>query len=151
MKPEEVWGGLYAIQKWFSKNWYEVVKSGDEKHLRAGTNVQVVRTWRGVISYAAKYLGKACIFVDQQTGEVLSVGRFWGVWSKKKPPVHLKVLVIMERQLRILRRVLRRMRERGGRKLWCFRRLRDVKVTSFVDSADVLRLIEWSNAPPGEA
>ncbi len=54
-----VWGVTYFEMLCFTSTaWYQVVGSGDEKHLQAGTNVEKIRSWRGVRSYAAKYLGK---------------------------------------------------------------------------------------------
>lgn len=54
-----VWGlTYYQLLCFASTAWYEVVGSGDEKHLQAGTRVERIRSWRGVRSYAAKYLGK---------------------------------------------------------------------------------------------
>jgi hypothetical protein len=69
-----VWGlpGL-GIRKIVAKLWYEVVGSGDEKHLSAGTSVSKIRSWRGVMSYASKYMGKL------ETNEQGHPGRFWGV------------------------------------------------------------------------
>src|SRR5665811_1808702 len=63
---------LRAIQEWYSKAWYEVVGSGDERHLRAGTQVKKANSWRAIVSYGLKYIGK----VSQNNGE--SVGRIWG-------------------------------------------------------------------------
>jgi hypothetical protein len=43
---------------WLSAAWFEVVGSGDAKHLLAGTQVARVRSWRGVLFYVGKYLAK---------------------------------------------------------------------------------------------
>lgn len=56
---------------WLSKAWYEVVGSGDERHLRAGTQVEKSRGWQRVTAYCAKYLGK-----DVSSDHV---GRIWGL------------------------------------------------------------------------
>lgn len=63
---------LCWLREYVSGAWYEVVGSGDEKHLAAGTNCQRVRVGRGLMSYIAKYLAKE--LVDGAT-----VGRRWGV------------------------------------------------------------------------
>jgi hypothetical protein len=63
---------------WCSKAWYECVGSKDEKHLRAGVQLDYFRTGRaGTISYASKYARKQ----EQKTvpNEFKEVGRFWGV------------------------------------------------------------------------
>ena len=68
-----VWGLSIHCRKLIAKLWYEVVGSGDEKHLRAGTSLTKIRSWRGVMSYASKYMGKL------ETNEQGHPGRFWGV------------------------------------------------------------------------
>lgn len=70
-----VWGVDRIDKDWLSKSWYEVVGSGDEKHLRAGTKVESIRSWKGAWSYCGKYLGK----VDAGHGEN---GRVWGVYNR---------------------------------------------------------------------
>ena len=63
---------------WCSKAWYECVQSGDEKHMRAGVQLDYFRTGRaGTISYASKYARKQ----QQKTvpDEFKEIGRFWGV------------------------------------------------------------------------
>lgn len=60
---------------WVSLAWYQTVGSGDIKHLHAGTQVQMIRSYRGIMAYAAKYLGK----LDDNEAE--HPGRFWGVFQ----------------------------------------------------------------------
>jgi len=73
-----VWGVSYVeLLIWVSKAWYEVVGSGDEKHLRAGTRVEWIRSWRGVWSYVSKYVAKVGDGEDE-----LEVGRWWGYWGE---------------------------------------------------------------------
>lgn len=67
-----------VMYEWLSRSWYEVVGSGDPRHLRSGTRVEKVHSWRGVLSYAAKYMGK----LEQLQGPE-SPGRFWGVWNRR--------------------------------------------------------------------
>jgi len=77
-----VWGAARMdVLLWVSQAWYEIVGSGDEKHLLAGTQVQKVRSWRGVMSYASKYFGKTF----QVTGWD-NPGRFWGVFHRDLLP-----------------------------------------------------------------
>ena len=68
-----------------SRSWYEVVGSGDERHLTAGTRCERVRSWRGVVSYAAKYLGEPERLQLHQEPP----GRFWGVWYKDLLPIEM--------------------------------------------------------------
>ena len=62
-----------------SAKWFQVVGSGDEKHLRAGTQQAKLRKPHAVAAYVAKYASKS----DQK--EVpegyTNVGRFWGAWG----------------------------------------------------------------------
>ncbi len=62
---------------WLSETWYQVVGSQDEKHLRAGTQVESVRGREQGASYMAKsYTGKRA--QKQVPPEYMNVGRFWG-------------------------------------------------------------------------
>lgn len=79
--------GVYEIQpgflSWVSETWYRVVGSGDEKHLKAGTRVEYLRSYRGAMSYAAKYMDKT---VDELPEEWGKPGRFWGVCGRDNLP-----------------------------------------------------------------
>ena len=83
-----------------SWNWYEVVGSGDERHLAAGTRCERVRSWRGVLSYAAKYLGEPeRLRLNQE-----APGRFWGVWYKGLLPIEMvETAISMEDAYRVRR------------------------------------------------
>ena len=125
------------FRRWCSAAWYEVVGSGDAKHFRAGTQVETVRSWRGVVSYAAKYLGKESPgFVDQETGEVLATGRWWGVWNADRLPVELKAIEVSYKAAYRLRRVVLRLRH--WRAKW------RNGVTTFLAAQDSERLVRWA-------
>jgi hypothetical protein len=69
----KTWVEFFKV--WVSKAWYEVVGSGDEKHLRAGTNVRRVTGPVGrLMRYLSKYMAK-----DYQVS--FPTGRVWGVWG----------------------------------------------------------------------
>jgi len=73
-------GAPFIAKDWLSQSWYEVVGSGDPKHLDAGTQVQLARSHRGVVAYAAKYTAKAQrLPASWQEG----VGRWWGVFNRR--------------------------------------------------------------------
>ena len=75
-----IWGvEYYDLWKFTGKNWFEVVGSGDINHLKAGTQVKKIDSWRGVVSYTSKYIGK--VINDVGWGEV---GRYWGVFQRDK-------------------------------------------------------------------
>lgn len=88
-----------SLIPWVSNSWYEVVDSGDEKHLRAGTRVEQIRDWGGVASYAAKYLGKSC------TSEGWDFpGRFWGKRYDDMLPIQIEKREVSGKVAAVLRR-----------------------------------------------
>lgn len=64
-------------RKGVARKWFEIVGSGDRKHLFAGTRVEGVRSLGGVSRYLGKYLAKE----KQKTPPAAYVqcGRFWGI------------------------------------------------------------------------
>lgn len=72
-----------ALQAWFAVNWYEVVGSGEPRHLAAGTGVEIVRSMRGMMAYASKYLAKV---EDDPAPEYESIGRCWGIMGRNYLP-----------------------------------------------------------------
>lgn len=87
-----VWGAKYSDLLTFVPDaWYRVVGSGDEKHLLwhqgllGNGNVhccQKVESWRGVMSYCGKYLGKVVLHMPGWE----SVGRYWGIFHRSAVP-----------------------------------------------------------------
>lgn len=74
----------FIPKKWLSWCWFRIVGSKDERHLRAGTNVERLRAGRnGVVSYALKYARKS----DQKDvpSFISNVGRFWGIKYERRP------------------------------------------------------------------
>jgi len=91
-----VWGIKLSnwLKLWVSKSWYEVVGSGDIKHLRAGTQVQKVRSYRGVQSYVAKALGWVAGEMSKVSQVITDgVGRWWGVFNRTKLPWGVRVVM----------------------------------------------------------
>ena len=79
-----IWGCSFVeLRNWIPQNWYEVVGSGDEKHLRAGTRVERVRSVRGVMWYASKYMAKV---EKEDLGDLPNIGRLWGFKNRKLIP-----------------------------------------------------------------
>lgn len=51
------------------------------------TRIERVRSFRGVMSYAAKYLGKAGLVYDAYLSERYgALGRVWGAWGRRRLP-----------------------------------------------------------------
>lgn len=113
-------------REFIAARWFKIVDSKLEKHLKAGTSCEAVRSQAGVSSYMASYLKKA----DQKQvpDNFHNVGRFWG-GSKNAFEVERSVSVFEDsmqgvadarRSLRLFRRykssVLRQLsREKGIR------------------------------------
>jgi hypothetical protein len=68
-----------ALQDWARRAWFEVVDSGDRRHLDHGVDVRPVYQPAGgpgaLVRYLVKYLGK----LDESTGHT---GRCWGEWGE---------------------------------------------------------------------
>jgi hypothetical protein len=103
-------GVRFVDRKWLSRAWYEVVGSHDERHLRAGTQVQLVQSHRGVISYAAKYTAKH----QELPTDWQEPGRWWGVIGRDNLGIEWVWAPLTERQYygaaRIVRRVIQARR-----------------------------------------
>lgn len=92
-----VWGcSDVDLLAWVVPTWYDVAGNGDQNHFRfhagliPGTKpcVERVRSWRGVWSYASKYLGKT--FDVAEWGNQWT-GRFWGVGNREGIPFGEKI------------------------------------------------------------
>lgn len=95
-----LWGyPIEKVMRFIPEAWFEIAGNGDKNHLAWHKGeldnshcVQEVRTWKGVWSYASKYLGKT--FEVSGWGEKWT-GRFWGVVNCSNIPfgelVNIKV------------------------------------------------------------
>lgn len=79
-----LFGVTYLHAGWLAQCWAGVVASGDNRHLEAGTSVERVKSWRGVMWYASKYLAKVDVGKVQD-----GCGRFWGVMSRELLPIEI--------------------------------------------------------------
>ena len=78
------------IQSWLSKTWFEIVKSQDPKHLKAGTRIDFIfnSSLKLIKKYIAKYISKPD---TTQNNSIPFPGKFWGKFPKHnanlvKPP-----------------------------------------------------------------
>jgi len=102
-----VWDGIKIdddSKKWLSKTWYRIVGSNDEKHLLAGTKLERIRSWRGVMYYASKYMAKECSIPE----EVYNPGRFWACYGERRWKVSTVEGFITRLEWLKLRRIMRR-------------------------------------------
>ena len=116
------------LRSWLSREWYDVVGSGDERHLRAGTRVDAVRGFDAsdparIASYLAGYLGPDERLGDKEIQHQVpegwatasgSVGRWWSVRGVTRVRVEVRIsrqqMIQAQRYLRALYRSERRIR-----------------------------------------
>lgn len=100
-----IWGVDQSdLFMWVVQNWYEIAGNGDLNHYKfhAGALpgsekcVNKVRSFRGVWSYASKYIGKT--FEVAEWGKQW-VGRFWGVGGRNNIPLGInRILQVTQKQ-----------------------------------------------------
>lgn len=112
--------------------WWSAIVGGGDVHAARCMRVERVRSWRGVMSYASKYLGKlgAGDRFETSAGEVLDeVGRHWGVKGRANLPVTWVRYALCLREFHQLRRQVVRYMASKGREhrvrakyagVWCF-------------------------------
>lgn len=131
-----VFGVRFIDYKWLARAWYEIVASGDVQHLSAGTRVERVKSWRGVMSYASKYVAK----VPEAGIEFGDVGRWWGVKGKAYLPLELVTVSLNFRQFYWMRRVIRRYLRQWGIRVPLGR---FAGATAFLPSEVSMRLLDY--------
>jgi hypothetical protein len=101
-----VWGvDHHQLRSFLPFAWAEVVGSDDKNHLLwhlglLGNGnkhcVQKVRSWRGVRSYASKYMGKIIDMPLMQESGWASPGRFWGVRRRQNLPAVVAQIIELD-------------------------------------------------------
>lgn len=131
---------LKEFRVWLADAWYEVCASGDERHREAGTQAKRAQNWRDVDRFI-RYIGKRCPpFVDIQTGEVLSVGRWWSIWNRNFLPVEWRTAHLSERAYDKVTRMVRRYLH--------WKRFRTSTARAiFVPARVIERLVDWADCP----
>lgn len=113
-----------SFREWLATAWYEVVGSGDAKHLSAGTGASKIRSFRGVMAYTSKELAKvtqAVLSSDYPNG----VGRWWGIYNRNNMPwATPSDLNLSEKEAVVLMRIMRRYskikaRDYSSLKIFC--------------------------------
>jgi len=131
--------------------WFEIVGSGDERHLQAGIRIEAVRSREGVMHYASKlYMGK-------EIAGFHGVGRFWGVFNRMKLPLSRAVkaeisggeLVHFQRMTRRYIQVKQKesflkKRRQGKRVRWRPYRCNRPARIFCNEPAQWVRLLEWA-------
>lgn len=108
-----IWGVPFMPHEWLAQTWYQVVGSGDPRHLQAGTQVERARSVNGVMNYAGKkYLGKEIHGLPRGWK---NPGRFWGCYGRKNLPRSRAVKMTLSKKGFVrLRRMIRRMIKAKG-------------------------------------
>lgn len=124
---------------WVAQAWYEVVGSQRIEHLLAGTQCDPIKSWRGVICYASKYLAKV---VEESLPNFWSTaGRWWGV--RGKLPIQAITQTLTRSEGFKVRRVMRRyLKCRTGRKTKTWGIFSGLAV--FLADVEACRLLNWA-------
>jgi len=95
----------------FSRMWYEVVGSGDEKHLRAGTGIEKEAMIETRIFYMAKYQAKKEKGGASQQFDY-PVGRYWGTFQREKIGIRSEEFQLDRNLFFKVRRVIKKKLEK---------------------------------------
>jgi len=128
-----------SLQDWASLAWYHVVGSHNTDHAQAGVRVERVRSWGGVMSYAAKYLSKR----DAEFMSEVQWGRSWGIFNRAWMPWARMLELPLDNDVGVrLRRVARHyLQRRLGRRVNA-----SYGITLYCDTAQFRKL--WEDDPP---
>lgn len=128
-----------SLQDWASLAWYQVVDSHNMDHAQAGVRVERVRSWGGVMSYAAKYLSKK----DADFMSDIEWGRSWGIFNRAWMPWARMLELPLDNEVGVrLRRVARHyLQRRLGRPVNA-----SYGITLYCDTAQFRKL--WEGGPP---
>jgi hypothetical protein len=95
---------LRVFQQWLARSWFDVVASGDRKHLAAGTSAELLRSQFAMMRYCGGYVSK-----DDQTLVGRTVGRYWGIVGRRNIPFGPAQETLLSRsQANLVRRTMRR-------------------------------------------
>lgn len=123
-------GKLKEVRDFVARAWHEVIGDVSEGHLRAGTSVDEVKSWRRV-GYAARYMAKR-----EEFPEGLETGKVWGAWSEGLLPVRWVTVKVSLRDAFKVRRIFRKLARRRGRG-------RLSTMTVFAEHDNVVRLLAF--------
>ena len=133
-----VFGVPFIPYQWVGAAWADIT----DGNAATCSRVERVKSWRGAMSYASKYLGKAGKGEEFTTadGELIEdVGRHWGVKGRKHLPATWVAYVLLQHEFHQIRRQLGRYVRSKGRNhrvrgrhggVWCF-----------MQGSDALRLL----------
>lgn len=133
-------GDLGSFRGWVAVAWAEVCANSEEAHGKVGTSVERWEDRRHLLGDAVRYLAKSSQqFLDEEKGELLAVGRLWGIWHADLLPLAWKVIALPEEVLHRFYRVLRRYLKRHSSGV-----VR--KLTGRLAATTTERLLDWALA-----
>ncbi len=121
---------LNRFREWLAETWFEVVDSGDAKHLSAGTSAEIMRSAVGILRYCAGYVSKG-----DQTLVGIKVGRYWGIVGRCNIPFgNAQSVTLSPAEFRLIRRTMVRSMKATNRA----RRIRHLHENGYSNAAAVL-------------
>lgn len=128
---------IWQFREWLSRSWWETVGSGDDDHLAAGTHAAWAERWGKLGAYMTKYLGKEVPAIcDEETGELVNIGRCWGQWSSALAPIVERSYELVNGSIWAVRRAVWRYAGLASRS-W------RVGLQAFVPESMTVRLCQW--------
>lgn len=136
--------------RWCERAWFEVVGSGDPKHLRAGVGVDrqfCSRTAgpRAIAWYFAKHQSHAGAkgYQNEVPEGFRDCGRFWGYWNLENTEQTAEVGEDFAVEAARVLRSYRRSQTRGGKKLKLRGSTPSVWVLAWHPTEVLRRLVDW--------
>jgi len=142
-----------VFYKKVARRWFEIVGTGYDEHLKAGTQVKFLDSKEQLKFYVSKYITKIQL---SHYPEWASPGRFWGVIGRANLPKRFLVYMSLSRSeymtvRRLLRRYVRslRFRIKKTQKIIRFSKILRKLIGPFIliDSLDVFRLLNFVHPP----
>ena len=91
-----------TIGAWLQQTWYEILKTGLQKHFEHGTHVSTVKSARHAMFYVSKYVAKT----EDEFEDNYEVGRRWGRIGKFDTSISMEIN-LSEKEYIQFRRLLR--------------------------------------------
>jgi hypothetical protein len=134
-------GDIKLFRKYIAETWFRIVGSHDIRHLRAGTQADFMRSFKGALAYCSKYLAKT------EQSEIPTVmddlpGRFWGIYLRDNMPVDEVIHEIGDDVFFRMRRAFYAIyRKKVGRKYKFAGSLNGL--STYLSDVDVLNLLHY--------
>lgn len=112
---------IILFRKWLAKAWNEIAAPGNEKHLKAGTEVSRPRNKRKMALYMVKYLAKTGGRKEYQhtvPEGFTGLGRWWGIINSELFPVNREIVEVPIYAFHTIRRIIRRYCRSNSTRKW---------------------------------